>query len=278
MIAWPVVRAYTSVSREFNFQRSIREAAHNSLGVDELWTHFASPGLYVLLVVALLRLIPPSNLPPNLGGRNFRWLLILLIFGLVMAMGPVVKWQGKTVKIAGKYPIPLPYAAAYYAVPGFGAFRTPSRWIWLSAFGAGGIIAIGMSKSFSIGEGNLRNGIPMLGVIGSLLVAVVGGTYLTKYVDLQKPEDFPKVYTWLADQPGKVVAELPRGGDREESYRMYYSLWHGKTLVGGFSGFAPPVVPVEKYADYLIIHGGTKEKIEGKMVYEDEESVVYSLR
>ncbi|KKU79554.1 MAG: hypothetical protein UY06_C0018G0010 [Candidatus Amesbacteria bacterium GW2011_GWA2_47_70] len=264
-IILPAVRAYGGVAREFDFSRDIREAAHNSISINDLWGRFWSPGLIVLLAVSLL--------PGRAGGKS-KWLVAILVFGLVMAMGPVVKWQDKTVKIFNT-PIPLPYAAAYYVVPGWKGFRTPSRWLWLSAFAASGLIAAGL-KNARIER-----------LWWPILVAIVGGTRLTNVISL--PEKIPDVYKWLKNQPGKVVLELPLytwPQEQIEVEKMYYSLYHGKTLVNGFSGFTPPLVynlasnPINNIpagTDYIIVHD-KKVKLPGKILYQDEENIVYSAR
>ncbi|OGC91775.1 hypothetical protein A2899_00690 [Candidatus Amesbacteria bacterium RIFCSPLOWO2_01_FULL_49_25] len=277
-VMWPVVGVYSRVARENGFVRTIRDAANGGMSVDDLWGKFYSPGLFVLFGVALLKLIiPHSNPSPKfspadrgfaVGEGNYRWLLAVVVVGLVMAMGPVLKWQGRTVKIAGKYPVPLPYAAAYYVVPGWGAFRTPSRWIWLAGWAGSGIVALALSRY------QARN---IFGVLGALVVAVIGGTHLTKYVNLPGEKDLPKVYRWLTTRPERVIGELPVGGDERESVRMYYSWWHGKDLVGGLTGFAPIT---RGRPELIVMHklecasGGCGE-IAGRMIYEDEESAVY---
>jgi len=257
LIAWPAIKVYSSVAREMGFVRTIRDAAHGSISVDDIWGKFNSPGLYLLLVVAAIRLVVPHPNPsPNfsqargfaVGEGNIRFLLLVAAAGIVMALGPVLKWQGRTVKVAG-YPVPLPYAAAYYAVPGLQASRTVSRWMWLAGFGASGLIAMGFSSVLG----------KRIGILGALLVAVVGGTHLVKYRELPRPEEFPKIYKWLKDQPGEVVLELPKGGEDIELQRMYYSWMHDKKMVNGYSGFKPPEIDVR--ADYVIIHKNGKESV-----------------
>ncbi len=265
-VVFPAVRVYGSVAREFNFRRDIREAAHNSISVNDLWGKFWSPGLVVLLAVAALR---------GRSGKGRKWLTATLVFGLVMAMGPVVKWQGKTVKIFNT-PIPLPYAAAYYVVPGWQGFRTPSRWLWLSAFAASGLIALGLAKR--------ERGVAW-GAVVCVAVAVVGGTKLTRVVEL--PQKIPAVYQWLKNQPGKIVLEVPAYSwpqEQIEVERMYYSLMTGKTLVNGFSGFTPPLVyklaadpigNIPSGTDYVVVHD-KNFKLTGKILYQDEENSVYA--
>ena len=255
---WPVVGVYRSVARENNFVRTIRDAAAGGTSVDDLVGKFASPGLYILLVVSVIRLFK-SQISMS---REAKWLALILIFGLVMAMGPVLKWRGETVRIGG-YPIPLPYAAVYYLVPGMGAFRTPSRWLWLSGLAGSGLVAIAIGNFqfsifnfqsiFKLSNFQFRK---LCGLGGCLLVAVVGGARLTRYAPLPRLAQFPAVYKWLATLPGKVIVEFPMGGDRRESERMYYSLLHNKYLVNGFSGFEPLGWKEwkDKGVDYVVVN------------------------
>jgi len=285
IIVFPVVWAYRGASAEFGYVRGIREAAHNSISVNDLWGKFWSPGLFVLLVVALVS--PTSVLPLNLRGRkqegDIKWLWIVLLLGLVMSLGPVLKWQDKTVKIWNKYPIPLPYAVAYYLVPGMKAFRVPSRWLWLSGFAASGLIAAGLS--------NRGRGIS-IGMVACLIIGIIGGTKILKTIDLSNFDKIPDVYKWLAGQNINCVIEVPVytwGGPGEaiETNRMYDSLFHKKNLVNGYSGFTPPRIidlagDMTKQLEYVdqcevIVHKNeTEVRTKGKIVYEDEKTVVYS--
>ncbi|HBC73241.1 MAG: hypothetical protein UX91_C0012G0009 [Candidatus Amesbacteria bacterium GW2011_GWB1_47_19] len=235
MVAFSPLRAYWAVSREMGFVRTIRDAAHGGMSVNELGERFASPGLYVLLAVSLLIIF--NQIQRSKYKKDSLWLGIVLIISLVMAMGPVLKWQDKTVKIGGRYPVPLPYAAAYYLVPGIQAFRVPSRWLWVSAWAASGLIALSLKSFQSNPNLKIRK---IIGMFGVMAVAVTGGTRLTNYRNLLKPAEYPAVYRWLGKQPGKVIVELPAGDENIEPDRMLYSLKHGKYLLNGYSGFVPP--------------------------------------
>jgi hypothetical protein len=240
--------AYWGVNREFDYQRSIRDAANFSLGVDDIWGMFASPGLYVLLTVAMLGIFrqstsPPKSPSPMVGEglevryrREAKWLVIVGVSSLVMALGPVLKWGGKTVKVGGRLPIPLPYAAAYYAVPGFGALRTPSRWIWVSGWAASGLIALGIGNlQFPIF--NWKKTAALIGLFG---IAVVGGTRIMKVREVPGVSQTPAVYEWLFTRPGRVIAILPMYQSEEEIDRLPFSYVHRKLTLNGFSGFYPP--------------------------------------
>jgi len=225
LVMLPPALAYQGVTRDFNYQRSIRDAAHNGVSVDEIYPWFGSWGYGILLVAAIVLLIKHKSSP------NVRWMAAVMILGLVMALGPTLKWSGKTVKIAGRFAVPLPYAAAYYTVPGFGALRTPSRWIWLAGWAGSGLIAVALSRL------SKRK---TLGITGALIVTIAGGVHLTKFRDIQAPENFPAVTEWLSRQEGNIVAYLPIGDENTETERMLFSLSDGKTLINGFSGFMPP--------------------------------------
>ncbi len=235
MIAMPPLLTYLGVGREFNFQRSIREAANNSLAINDIWKEFASPGLYILLLIAAVQITNHKFQITEENGRNMKWLGLVMLASLILAFGPVVKWGTKTVKIGGKIPVPLPYAAAYYVIPGFGALRTPSRWIWVSGWAASGLIAIAISK---IQIANHKSHI--LGILGCVTVAVAGGTGITRVRALPTPGQAPEVYKWLGSQPGKVMVILPMAEQEWEMERLPDIFVHNKMTLNGYSGFYPP--------------------------------------
>jgi len=290
LLVSPVVYAYGSVYREFGYAGSIREAAHFAMSVNDLWGKFLSPGLFILLVTAIIRK----------GLFKEKWLWNLLVFGAVMALGPALKWQDTTLKILDKWWIPLPYGVLYYLVPGVSVLRSVHRYIWLTALAASGLIAVGINKRIK----------PL--VLGALLLVVIaGGARLTPRGDFPKPTEYPAVYRWLKDQPAEVILEYPvftwADGTKhwEEMNRMVFSLLHRKYLINGAAGFMPP--EREKFlaeiqrgypsaeldrklsemgADYVIVHkretGFEKlselETMSGqKKVWEDAESAVYKL-
>src|SRR3989344_305619 len=139
----PLINAYYSVSNQFNYVRSIREAAHFALSPDSLITTFFSPGLFVLSVISIVFLVKNKF---NKKDIELKWILPLFSIGLIKALGPVLKWQGGTVKLFGNIFIPLPYGIFYYVIPGFGALRTPSRWLILFAFSLSALIALALSN------------------------------------------------------------------------------------------------------------------------------------
>ena len=291
----PVLVVYGRIYQEFGFGGSIREAANFSMSVNELWQNFLSPGLFVLLLITIWRMAKVKL------SKDQKWLTVLLITGVILALGPVLKWEGETVKIFGRIFIPLPYGVLYYLIPGFSVLRSVHRMVWLSAFAGAGLITIALS--------HLQKR-KIIGIAVALLVAIAGGTTVQRNSEFPRPENYPAVYGWLAGQPGKAILEYPvymydQAEHGLEMYRMVYSLKHGKSLIGGASGFVPPerqslLVDIrlnypnrgldlklrQLGTDYVVVH--KNETVAGKLTefikdpglvkeWEDETAIVYRL-
>jgi len=216
VVAYLPAKAYWDVSRFYGYVRTIRDAAYHGLSINDL-DGFVSPGLFVLFILGIYGVI-------RFQTPNFKYVLLVIITSYILALGPVLKWDGKTVKIGGIIPVPLPYAAAYYTIPGWQAFRVPSRWLVVTGWGMAAVIAMAIGKSQK----------KYLGIIGYLVMAILGGTRLTKYVDL--PREIPAEYKTTEE----VLVFKPMGGEPEEIERMYFSILAGKKTMNGFSGFIPP--------------------------------------
>jgi hypothetical protein len=237
IIALPA-KAYLSVSKEFNYIRTIRDAAHFSMGLDRMIKEVFLKPIFIVFIFSLYYLQKRAKR----SGELF-WALSIVLSGLVLTSGPVLKWAGKTVKILNIIPIPLPYSVLYYLVPGFKAFRTPDRWIWIAVLGMSFVIAIAIAKFLK--DSKIALGWKVL-VITIIIVVSLMDAKVKNYYVFQKISEYPKVYSILKDQPPGVLLELPVYGWASgtiasiETHRMVYSLYHNKYLLGGSSGFNPP--------------------------------------
>lgn len=295
----PVISSYYSVSQQFDFQRTIRDAAHFSAGFDDYGDKFFAPGLFLLFGLSLIKLGKEQRIKE----KPVVWLLLFFMISFLLSLGPVLKWDGNTVKMLGKIPIPLPYAVLYYIVPGLNAMRTTSRWIWVSAFSVSGITAMAFSNL------SIRRNFRIIIIL--FMVAVIGGTRLLSVNSIPPISSSPPVYQWLKNEDVNTIAEIPlyTWTDKENFQRvflrMYYSLYHKKRMVNGFSGFTPPQtqqlmkmvrntglqkettdVLASWDVDLLIIHKDEMKdlgldweslKIRGKAVWEYENILVFSL-
>lgn len=235
IVLFPFVRIYLNVSKIFNYVRPIRDVIHFSLSPQEIFLpKFFSPVLILVFLVSLALLLTSKESPPA-GGPPRRWLFVTAFF-LLMAFGPFLHWYKKTL------PIPLPYLIFYYLVPGFKGFRTPSRWIFMVGFSAVAFAAVVIDKWLFKKPETFRR----LFYFGTIVLLLYYTKVPKNYFEVPKKAQYPKVYSWLKEQPGQVIVEIPiyYWGDfvygKREVYRMLYSLEHKKKMVNGYSGFSPP--------------------------------------
>lgn len=217
---------YWQLTQEFSeARRTIRDAAHFSLGLDELLPKYQGQILALLTVITL----------PHLKGRS-RPYLVMLGLGIIMALGPVLKFGQLTVKFFS-LPLPLPYSAFYYLIPGFTGFRTPSRWIVLAALAAVVLICLGLNR--------IRSRLLKISLTALFAILVIGQTSKPQSYPIEAP--VPSIYEAVRQLPEMaVILELPiklwsQEGNQIESVRSLYSLSHQRRRINGYSGFAPLV-------------------------------------
>ena len=208
--------------------RSIRDAAHFSLGLEEVFTKYHGFTVLVLFFALLPLTQKITKLKP--------WWKIFW-FSLVLSLGPVVKLLGQTVKILG-LPIPLPYTLFYYLFPGFTGFRTPSRFIVLTLLST--TIIIGYSLLPFMSKLKTPTKMIFLFLILSLLLLELRPPLSSYYVNATLPSVYQEVQQL---PPNAIIIELPvklwnDNNHQIESLRSLYSLKHQHRRFGGFSGFA----------------------------------------
>lgn len=227
---------YLRSANLYQSQRSIRDAAHFALSLNTWWElggklQLTFLAAIVMVTIAISNKIRRATLwsEPLVKGA-----LVTALICFVLALGPVLKWSGDTVKLPTA--IPLPYAAAYYVVPGMKAFRTPERWFLLS----GMMLIIALVLIWR----KRPNVLLALAVL--LLLIEQPWSYTPTAVDSRAER--PAVYSWFDQQqpskvlfmPAYVYDDVPDGA-KQETHRML-SLITAKNipnLVNGYSGYAP---------------------------------------
>lgn len=244
-LIWPVVFSlitvvlfylpYLQVSNQFEYVRSIRDAAHFSYSINDFFN--LESAFYISLLIGLVLLSNRSKQWPN---NQKTWLiisLILFIVGAVLMFGPVVKINGQTLKIFN-LPIPLPYAVFYYLVPGFQAIRSATRWLLLANFGLA-LVAAGLFG---------RSRLTKFGKITVLMLTIASMYYQNKALikTYATPTQAPDIYQDLADFQDSNLAEMPflhwamAPYTDWEADRLNYQSKHHITLLNGITGFTPP--------------------------------------
>lgn len=232
ILVFPYLKLHYSLPEA---RRPIRDAAHFSLGLEQVFTLYKS---YSLIGIFLLALIPSLQRAKRCGNPRLTPWIITLLFALIMSLGPVVKFLGQTVKIFS-LPIPLPYAAFYYLFPGFSGFRTPSRFIILAVIA--NIILIGYASLPLIKKIRTKTKIILLGIIIALLLYEADLPLKGYPVNINMHPVYQEV-TLLPENATILELPIKHWGmiDHEiEPIRALYSLSHKHRRLGGISGFAP---------------------------------------
>lgn len=133
-----------------------------------------------------------------------------------------------------------PYILLYRYVPGFDGLRAAGRiavvvMLALAVIGAHGTARL--LRRYTAGK---RRALALS--LGLILCA----EYLSVPIPSQAvpvDRDVPEVYRWLSSQDGQFsIVEYPfQPMGRTEGLRLYYSTYHWKDLVNGYSGYFPPL-------------------------------------
>jgi len=132
-----------------------------------------------------------------------------------------------------------PFHWFYNLVPGFKGIRVPSRCAVFVIFGVAVLAGLGWNAVTAL----LRTKKARTAAL--ILAAVfINGEYLCipqKWERVPVGRDIPATYDWLKEQPGQAaIVELPFFDQiPNESAYMYLSLFHGKSILNGYSGFIP---------------------------------------
>ena len=256
----PLMLPYFAVAHSMGFERSFEDAIRGGADLADFltvgpqnwlygslvaplrgkdwWEHTLFPGL-VAVGLALAGLARFAREPRRAENRFVLRFGLLLIVAIILALGPELRWRGQTLVA------PLPYAWLYHYVPVFSAIRQPARMqtiimLCLSVLAGYGAVGLARLQTQRLGQH-----------LGNALSAIVIGLITAEYVSLPASfltlptgDQLPAVYRWLAEQPTEgPILEWPVRSDigQIEGPRLYYSTFHWKRLVNGYSGWHTPL-------------------------------------
>ena len=172
--------------------------------------------------------------------------LVALLAACWLSLGPSPTSLGRPLDLVA------PYRALYAYVPGFDGVRVPARFwmiglLAISVLGGLGARRLAHARHLS------RAGLVALALLWALCLAearvshfVVNGAgqiagFNTPEPRLRTGDEVPPIYTAVATQAANaVLAELPLGQPDFDVRAMYYSTFHWRKLLNGYSGFTPP--------------------------------------
>lgn len=214
--------------------------------------------------------------------RPYVWTALIV---LIFAFGPVLQYStpgggpfvAAASKFLGKIALPpnppnvfMPWALAYFVLPGFAGLRVPARLIgvliimlallaahaisWLqskvSGNGSSSTKATLNGRADTISRLSFYRRIALRGLL-VLLPCIILLEALPAYLPVtQVPtgDAIPAVYKWLANHNDQQpMVELPMAyfnevySFKDEAWYDYYAIYHTHPLVNGWSGYRPPL-------------------------------------
>jgi hypothetical protein len=139
-----------------------------------------------------------------------------------------------------------PYIFLYKYVPGFDGLRAVPRFHIFIMFSLAVLAAFGV-KGIGRRVFRRRSHSPILSVVLFLLILLEYTSIPISLKAVPIKEEIPGVYKWLAQNPDvQNILELPLPKpkdriERHEAPRLYYSTYHWKNMLNGYSGYISPL-------------------------------------
>ena len=165
-----------------------------------------------------------------------RFYIYLLVLSFLLTLGPIIHFNGRGIAYG-------PYLLLYKWVPGFEGLRVPARFVVMMHLAVSVLAGYGLAWLLGQIQSSWKR--RLMGSGFALLVLIEYASFPISMPSVPAGRDFPQVYTWLAQQPGDfAILEIPLPTRPEEIFRdapyVYFSTYHWKKLVNGYSGFIPP--------------------------------------
>lgn len=194
-------------------------------------------GLILYVLLSFIFLIFKKKRNNQTEGKNLFLYLFLSFWALLLSFGPVISFLGHT---SGAFPPPFKWFYTY--IPGFKGIRVPSRYAVFV------ILCVAVFAGYGVKyllRKIKKKELKVLLICG--LIIFINAEYLTipqkiRFVPIK--DSIPSPYKWLIEKDEDfAIIELPFIKPiGKESLYMYFSLFHKKKLVNGYSGFLPPSI------------------------------------
>jgi hypothetical protein len=198
--------------------------------------------LRAAISAALVLILSP---PARARAVAFLWprgvWLVALLAAVWLSLGPTPTSMGRPLDLAA------PYRLLYDAVPGFDGVRAPSRFWTIGLLALSVLGGFGAARLAGRPAGRALLALAWLLCLADARVApfVVNGMSPVPGFNGPEPRlrqraEASAVYAAVGREPaGMVLAELPLGQPDFDLRAMYYSTFHWRKLLNGYSGFTP---------------------------------------
>lgn len=192
-------------------------------------------GLVAFIVLSMSLSFFSRQSSQDSGKRTYYLLWIILFWALFLSFGKTFHFLGRSAP-----DLTLPFSWFYNYFPGFSGMRAPSRYGVLVLFIVAVMAGFGFKQIQKKFRKKQNRTLALVLVLILLNIEYLSIPLKMSFVPVRK--EIPSTYQWLKNQPGDfAILEFPffqRLG--WESVYMYFSIFHGKKIVNGYSGFLPP--------------------------------------
>ena len=192
-------------------------------------------GLVAFIVLSMSVSFFSRQSSQDSGKRTYYLLWIIFFWALFLSFGKTFHFLGRSAP-----DLTLPFSWFYDYFPGFSGLRAPSRYGVFVLFVVAVLAGYGFKQIQKKFQKKQIKTLVLVLVILLLNIEYLSIPHRMSFVPVRK--DIPPTYQWLRDQPEDFALLdfpfFPALG--LESVYMYFSIFHGKKIVNGYSGFLPP--------------------------------------
>lgn len=235
-----VVSALVLVTGGFNMSMGITDiSAHNE--AKPAFIAIGGAGLFLAVSLLFFLLRKPRGEEKNDEGHALFLYLALLLAAFFLSFGREFTFNGLSpFEAPEEARLFSPFTWLYSFVPGFKGIREPVRYAVFVMLGVSVLAGFGTKALLSATRNKASRA-----VLAGCLLLFLNTEYLAVPVRttlIPVGRDIPPTYEWLRNEPGDfAVAEVPFfPAVSEEAIPMYFSIFHGKKIINGYSGFIPP--------------------------------------
>jgi hypothetical protein len=202
------------------------------VGIPVSANHPEKPMLLALACFACFALASPSIRDAIRHRSPFAFYVVAAGVMWLMSLGPTINLLNKPFLPIGPY-------AWLLNIPGFLELRVPARFAMLMVL----CVAIAAALAYSrLTKGAFQNGRAtrfQALLTGVVTIALLADGWM-KAMPLERPPDpWPRGTTHTTG----AILSLPLGDPGDDITAMYRTIWHGRPIVNGYSGYFPPWYP-----------------------------------
>lgn len=214
------------------------------LGLISISSHnLAKQALYIFIVGLLLLLICFFKFilkqEEDISNENKNLFLYTLLFSwaLLLSFGSSFNFLGNSTSVFS-----LPFKWFYDHVPGFKGIRVPSRYAIFVIFSTAVLAGYGIKYIFDKIKKRKIMIWATLALLLFLNLEYISIPHRIRFIPIKN--DIPPTYRWLRERAEEAtLLELPfQNPIGRDTIYMYFSIFHKKKIVNGYSGFFPPAI------------------------------------